>query len=467
VLDDKRINEMIDSQIKNREHSYGHQAMRWAVSGFIALIFAALAFSGKSFAASTSYSPVSVTKSFAEIKKEDVKNKSALMKKHNKLLNERYDLSENVDDNVTMSGGKPVPVGPTVKLKGGVDWISLSKMSPDEIKKKGVFPYLPLPHVSPAGGGLVVPPGQLDSHSELVRFDMEFDLPEAYLPEFPAPLYLISRPDLGDVTGGKELSITNYYEMMNGILTPFQLDGMRLLLTPVAQQQFNVTEDRKTDIAQDAVSCFTCHVNGHSSGVFHLNPDNRPQETRFRIDTPSLRGVNIQHFLGSKRALRSLEDFSEVEAKTAYFDGDPVIAFKKGARRFSREEIAAMAAMQNMIAFPPAPKLGIDGKLNVAKATKAELRGEKVFSENCASCHAAPYYTDNSAHDLQVERFYDGRAEGLIKTFALRGIKDSPPYLHDGRLLTLEDTVEFFNLVLESDLNKEQKSDLVAFLRTL
>ena len=31
--------------------------------------------------------------------------------------------------------------------------------------------------------------------------------------------------------------------------------------------------------------------------------------------------------------------------------------------------------------------------------------------------------------------------DGPIKTFPLRGIKDSPPYMHDGRLLTLEDTV--------------------------
>jgi cytochrome c peroxidase len=57
--------------------------------------------------------------------------------------------------------------------------------------------------------------------------------------------------------------------------------------------------------------------------------------------------------------------------------------------------------------------------------------------------------------------------DGPIKTFALRGIKDSPPYLHDGRLLTLEDTVEFFNLILETDLTAEEKSDLVAFLRCL
>ncbi len=140
-----------------------------------------------------------------------------------------------------------------------------------------------------------------------------------------------------------------------------------------------MTADRKTEIAQDAVSCFTCHVNGHTSAVFHLNPDNRPQDARFRIDTPTLRGVNIQRFFGSKRALRSLEDFSEVEAKTAYFDGDPVIALKKGARRFTREEIAAMAAMQNMIAFPPAPKLGIDGKLNPKKATESELRNQDLI----------------------------------------------------------------------------------------
>jgi cytochrome c peroxidase len=49
----------------------------------------------------------------------------------------------------------------------------------------------------------------------------------------------------------------------------------------------------------------------------------------------------------------------------------------------------------------------------------------------------------------------------------LRGIKDSPPYLHDGRLLTLEDTVEFFNLVLQLKLTDEEKSDLVAYMRQL
>ena len=78
-------------------------------------------------------------------------------------------------------------------------------------------------------------------------------------------------------------------------------------------------------------------------------------------------------------------------------------------------------------------------------------------------------------HNLKTERFYkpqrvNGRmavGDGPIKTFPLRGIKDSPPYLHDGRLLTLEDTVEFFNLILETKLTEEEKKDLVAFLKCL
>ena len=57
--------------------------------------------------------------------------------------------------------------------------------------------------------------------------------------------------------------------------------------------------------------------------------------------------------------------------------------------------------------------------------------------------------------------------DGPIKTFTLRGIKGSPPYLHDGRLLTLADTVEFFNLVLGTKLNQQDKDALAAYLLTL
>jgi cytochrome c peroxidase len=137
-----------------------------------------------------------------------------------------------------------------------------------------------------------------------------------------------------------------------------------------------------------------------------------------------------------------------------------------------------MAQLQNMLDFPPAPKLDVFGRLKRAAATPEELAGEQVFfgKGRCAECHQPPFYLDDRMHDLRVERFHETPqeanghtmvAQGAIKTFTLRGIKDSPPYLHDGRLLTLEDTVEFFNLVLGVQLTAEEKANLVAFLRVL
>ena len=138
-----------------------------------------------------------------------------------------------------------------------------------------------------------------------------------------------------------------------------------------------------------------------------------------------------------------------------------------------------MAQMQNIIDFPPAPKLDPSGRLDPDKATAQELAGEKVFfgKGRCAECHVAQTsFLDNNMHDLKLERFYRvgetvndlvALPDGPIKTFTLRGIKDSPPYLHDGRLLTLADTVEFFNLMLGLKLNAQEKEALVAYMLAL
>ena len=136
-----------------------------------------------------------------------------------------------------------------------------------------------------------------------------------------------------------------------------------------------------------------------------------------------------------------------------------------------RIQVSHMAQMQNMFDFPPAPKLDpTTSRLVPALATESELRGEKIFfgKGQCSVCHPPPTYLDHQMHDLHVERFLgEEPGDGPIKTFTLRGIKESPPYMHDGRCLTLEDTVEFFSLVLGLKLTKEEKADLVAFMRQL
>ena len=425
----------------------------------------------------SSYGPINQNVSFDQIKADRMEVKSKRAEEHKALLNARYDLSKKISREVVMSGGKPIPIGPTAKLQG-TSWAELDKLTPEQIKMKGVFPYKPLPFADQAEGGMLFPPMITNLLPRLVRFDLDFDLPEYILPDSAPSIFLTTRPDLGDVAKGRLITIDNYYEIFNGILNPKQLEGLRLLVTQFPQQQFNATEDRRTERPSLGVTCFDCHANGHTNGANHLVGDIRPQEFRHRIETPSLRGVNIQRLFGSQRALKTIEDFAEFEQRGAYFDGDQCMAAKKGVNILERgSQVHFMAEFMAILDFPPAPKLNIYGELDKTKASTNELQGEAIFNGKgrCALCHPSPYFTDNSMHDLKAERFYKQEMangmmmayDGMIKTFPLRGIKDSPPYLHDGRCFTLEDVVEYFNLVQELHLSVQEKANLVAFLRVL
>ncbi len=200
----------------------------------------------------TSYMPVDIKESLAKTIARMSAEKPAIEKRQMDLLNLRYDLSNRPDKNAVMDRLKPVQDGVRVKLPAGVTWEQLGAMSPEEIKGKDLFPagFLPLPHANHPEGGMVFPRFHIDAIKasegrDLTRFDLDFDIPEHFLPEFPPAIYLTTRPDLGDVTHGKLIDINNYYDTFNGILNPKQLDGMRLLLTPFPQQQFNCSEDRR------------------------------------------------------------------------------------------------------------------------------------------------------------------------------------------------------------------------------
>ncbi len=433
----------------------------------------------------SSYAPVVQNEEFSVTMSRMIAEKSTVMKRQLDLLQDRYDLRNDPAPTVTMTRGKPIQQGIRVKLTPGTSWDQLAAMTPAEIRANDLFPqgFLPLPNHNQPEGGMLFPHFEIDEIKkqegrDLTRFDLDFDLPDPFLPEFPPAIFLTTRPDLGDVSQGKLVTSDNFFEMFNGILNPKQIEGLRLLVTPFPQQQFNDTTDRRSARPSRGVSCFDCHANGHTNGATHLSGDTRPQANRHRIDTPSLRGLYIQRLFGSQRALKSVEDFTEFEQRGAYFDGDPVLATEKGVNILEHgSQVQFMAEFEELLDFPPAPKLDLFGKLDPAKATAAELRGQSIFfgQGQCFVCHEPPYYTDNSMHNLQAERFFKTKtvnglivgADGPIKTFPLRGIKDSPPYLHDGRLLTLEDTVEYFNLILGTKLSADEKSDLVAFLRVL
>lgn len=422
---------------------------------------------------------------FEALRAAKIEEKPIAEERQMALLEARYDLSDLPSAALTSSGGKAVQVGVRVRLPDGYSWDSLSALTPTEIRDLDAFPqgFMALPHPKHPEGGMLFPKPQIDevlrqTGRDLTRFDLEFDLPQHLLPDFPSPIYLTTHRERGDVSQGQLVTTDNYYDLFKCILNPKQLDGLRLLLTPFPQQQFNNIDDRRSERPSLGVACFDCHANGHTNAATHLVGDIRPQALRNRIDTPSLRGVNAQKIFGSQRALSSVEDFTEFEQRAAYFDGDPVLATKKGVNPLDRGlQVQHMAEFQRLLDFPPAPKLNASGRLEAAAASPAELRGETLFlgKARCGECHNGVQFTDSTMHDLALERFYtprlingvQARAEGPIKTLTLRGLKDSPPYFHDGRLLTMEDTIEFFNLILQLDLNAEEKSDLLAFLQVL
>lgn len=124
---------------------------------------------------------------------------------------------------------------------------------------------------------------------------------------------------------------------------------------------------------------------------------------------------------------------------------------------------------------------------------EAAVRGMTLFKgkARCILCHNGPNFTDNQFHNLGVPqvgpmkedlgRYYVTRQErdkGAFKTPTLRSITETAPYMHDGVFKTLEEVVDFFDhgggknsnlspLLKPLDLTKEEKADLVAFLKAL
>ncbi|HSI61701.1 MAG TPA: cytochrome B6, partial [Candidatus Saccharimonadia bacterium] len=213
--------------------------------------------------------------------------KPEFAKRQQDLLKERYDFADKPVEGLTMPRGKPVQGGVRVKLPKDMTWDKLAEMTPDDIKAKDLWPagLYPLPHPHHEAGGMIFPKKQIDGVKEqtgrdLTRFDLDYDLPDHMLPEFPAPIYLNTRPDLGDVSQGKLITLGNFHDVFKDIINPKQLEGLRLLVTPFPQAQFNATNDRKALLAHQGVACFDCHSNGHTNAATHTVGDIRPNEHR-------------------------------------------------------------------------------------------------------------------------------------------------------------------------------------------
>ena len=144
----------------------------------------------------TSYLPVDLTEPFPSLRDRLTAEKAPVMARQLALLRERYDLSDRPAPGVTMARGKPVQAGVRVKLPPGMTWDRLAGLDPATIRERDLFPkgFLPLPHPIHPSGGMIFPHSQIEEllrqeNRDLTRFDVDFDLPDPFLPEFPPYLH--------------------------------------------------------------------------------------------------------------------------------------------------------------------------------------------------------------------------------------------------------------------------------------
>ncbi|MEM9381170.1 MAG: PKD domain-containing protein [Planctomycetota bacterium] len=220
-------------------------------------------------------------------------------------------------------------------------------------------------------------------------------------------------------------------------------------------------------------SCATCHIDGGGDATVW---DFTQLGEGLRNTVPLLGRAGLGHGL-----LHWSANFDEVQD----FEG-PIRALGGG---FGFLDTGQFAATSDPLG---APKAGLSADLDDLAAyvgsldrfprsphrdpaggrTVAGIRGEAVFaSAGCATCHAGPTFTDGLRHDVGTVLPSSGLGNGAplggagFDTPTLRGVWATAPYLHDGRLGSLEEVVALPGH--GAALSPADRADLVAYLREL
>ena len=213
----------------------------------------------------SSYAPVVAKEPFSETMARMKAEKPAVMKKQMDLLRQRYDLRNDPAPGVTMSGGKPVQQGRARETQKGDDVGQARRDDPGGDSGEGCFPgWIPAaaaPESSRGRHGLSEVSTSTNSRSrkqrDLTRFDLDFDLPDHFLPEFPAPIFLTTRPDLGDVSKGK---LRDDRQLLRAVRRHPESEATRRA-APAASRPFRsssstATDDRRSERPHRGVSLF-------------------------------------------------------------------------------------------------------------------------------------------------------------------------------------------------------------------
>jgi hypothetical protein len=106
--------------------------------------------------------------------------------------------------------------------------------------------------------------------------------------------------------------------------------------------------------------------------------------------------------------------------------------------------------------------------------SQAVARGQEVFLgvAQCGGCHSGEAFTDapmlHEAWTLDLDPVEAQRSKsGRYRTTPLRGAWSHPPYFHDGSAANFGEVIDHYEDVLDLQLDGQQRSDLIAYLRSL
>ncbi len=222
------------------------------------------------------------------------------------------------------------------------------------------------------------------------------------------------------------------------------------------------------------ISCAACHPDGAGQDGRQWDLGEGP------LDTHSLRGCMAcppLHYTGHLDEIQDTDHFTRhVMAGRWFVPRERMNPYLGQSNAGLNGDLDALAAYIERLSPkrppPPPPELA-----DVIRRGKALFESEAT---GCATCHPAPLYTDSGRRDAEgralrhdVGTWKPGEAETLrrLDTPSLLGLRQSEPYLHDGRARTLEEVFTRHNSEdrhgTTSHLSAEDVKALATFLRYL
>ncbi|HVH00621.1 MAG TPA: c-type cytochrome [Miltoncostaeaceae bacterium] len=228
---------------------------------------------------------------------------------------------------------------------------------------------------------------------------------------------------------------------------------------------------RSTEMAKAGESCQSCHVEGGGTNAA-LGTILHPQaqgDFKGPRDVPSLWGIADTAPYGWDGHEPSLEAFAVGTIRNHFKTGETQPLATTG------KQAAALVAYLRTLA-PPVSAFD-QGTLSAAAQ-----RGEELFQGKggCMECHGGPFLTDTLQHATLVPKVAAtdtdpgavraGIPANSFDTPHLRDLRNTAPYMHNGRFATLREVVEFYDRdssLAPLRLTPSEIDDLVAYLESL